>query len=669
MYSPSLLFQQDYEQWAYDQFFELTDQVNNISPSEWAEQTRYLPSSVSPIPGFYSYDITPYLREIVDCADIRSPIREVSMMKGAQIGATVGTLENIIGYGIDVVKSAPMMLLTADGELAQLRMEQYIQPMIQQSDLFPLITSADETNKRRSGMTQKKIEWFGGGFLVPFGANNANKLRSISMRFLLEDEIDGFVDNIGKQGCPSKLAEGRTKAFHNFRKIYRISTPLIKGISKIEKAFKEGDQRYYFVPCKKCGEKQILKFRGVNKETGEVYGLVWEMDENNHLLPDTVRYHCQFCSHPHTNSDKTFMLPRGEWQPTAKPSIPDIRSYHLSSLYAPASMFPWSAMVSAYLKGWDMKRDEAIDINALQEFYNNNLGEPFEIRGDRLKMHEVSRHKRDFYRYGNIPNKAIADYGGPIEALICAVDVHKRHLNVSIMGFTANLNPYLIDYFYLEGDCENLEDPDTWKKLEEIIESNYTDDTGRTYHISNTGIDQQYNTDIVLAFCEMYESGVYPLAGKASPNQKQAIREFNPFVTKKGSIGYQISVDLYKDRYAPVLRRSWDGLSIQKPWTFNCPKDITKQQLKELTTEYKRVKETKEGRRIGYEWYRPPGVPNELWDLLVYSTALLEIMAWDVMCNQREQEIMVWAEFWDVARTDQLYYNNNEVIETNANTQ
>ena len=231
----------------------LTEEKVVYQVSEWAEEKRYLPPQVTAMPGFYNYDTTPYLREIADCLSVDSPIRYIDFMKGAQIGATVGILENGIGYAIEHIKSAPVMLLTADAELAKLRLDSYIVPMLQHSELSHLIQSADETNTRKTGSTNKKIEWAGGGFLVPFGAKNADKLRSISIQWLLEDEVDTFAERVGKDGDPQALAEARTNSFEQSRKIIRISTPLIEGSSRIARGFAAGDQRYYFVPCKKCG--------------------------------------------------------------------------------------------------------------------------------------------------------------------------------------------------------------------------------------------------------------------------------------------------------------------------------------------------------------------------------------------------------------------------------
>ena len=134
------------------------------------------------------------------------------------------------------------------------------------------------------------------------------------------------------------------------------------------------------VPCKGCDVKQELKFQGVNKETGLVYGLTWEM-EDGLLVTESVRYICKECGHAHRNADKAWMFPRGEWQATARPTTPDHRSYHINALYSPVGMFPWSAVVLAWLDAWDVDSDSVKNTELLQEFYNNNLGLPFEVLG------------------------------------------------------------------------------------------------------------------------------------------------------------------------------------------------------------------------------------------------------------------------------------------------
>lgn len=648
--------------WLVSQLQGLTDEKVTLKVSEWAELNRYLPPQVTAMPGFYSYDVAPYLREIADCLSVDSYVREIDVMKGAQVGATVGILENAIGYNIEHVRSAPCMLLTADAELAQIRIDSYITPMLQYSGLDHLIRSADESNKRKTGKTKQRLEWAGGGFLVPFGARNADKLRSISIAVLLEDEVDAFPLKVGKDGDPQELAEDRTNSYYETRKILRISTPLLGATSRIKKGFKAGDQRRYFVPCKGCGELQVLTFQGGRDKSGETpYGMMWETD-GGVLVPDSVRYRCKFCGHDHRNSDKAWMLPRGEWRPTATPDDPTHRSYHIPAAYSPVGMYPWEAIVRDWLAAWDPEANQVRDVSKLQVFYNNNLGETFEVQGARVRFSTVSAHRRPVYRLGEVPNEYAKRYAGsPILFLTCQVDVHKNNLAVSVFGWCRDMRSFLVDYWRFEtergdDDCSEISSP-VWGRLRELIEEKtYTADNGYQYQIALTLVDAGYANDTVTTFCGDYTSGVYPILGRERPAKNQTIKEFAEFTTQQGTVGYRILVDHYKDRLAPVLRREWsEDAGEQKPYHFNAPVDISDAQLKELTVETRREKVDENGHTT-YVWHRPGNARNELWDLLGYGHAGVEILAWSICIQHFELDTVDWAQFWDYIEDSQMYF-------------
>ena len=63
------------------------------------------------------------------------------------------------------------------------------------------------------------------------------------------------------------------------------STPTIKGVSRIELAWRESDQRDYFVPCPKCGHYQVLVF---GDGTGP--GLVWPEGKPEDAVVSSERY-------------------------------------------------------------------------------------------------------------------------------------------------------------------------------------------------------------------------------------------------------------------------------------------------------------------------------------------------------------------------------------------
>jgi phage terminase large subunit GpA-like protein len=633
--------------WLMAQFESLPFERVVMLPSEWAETKRYLPPSVTVLPGPFKFDVAPYLREILDCMSLDSPVREIVFMKGAQVCATTGILENAIGYFIEHVRTAPCMMITADAELSKLRVDSYITPMLQHSKLTHLIQSSDETNTRKRGKTEKKIEWIGGGFLIPFGAQNANKLRSASIQMMLRDEIDGWPDLVGKDGDPLKLSANRTAAYESSRKILDISTPLMEGQSKIARRFAQGDQRRYFVRCLHCGHAQYLKWRRMH-EGGVISGIVWQKDEAGHLIPGSTRYLCEACQHPHTNDDKTKLLSPeygAEWRPTAKPSSPDIRSYHLSALYSPVGMQSWDACAQSWLEAWDDENNRAKNLAILQVFYNNVLGEVFEVKGERTTFEAVSSHRRSWYRYGEIPNTHCEQYcGGPVLVVVCTVDVHADNLAVAVWGWCRDRRLLLLNYARVKGNTEKPDNPETWGELAELIESKvYEADDGREYAIQVTMIDSGYRTDTVYQFCAGYEGGVYPVKGRVMSPSHQREREFSDFATPMGTQAYGITVDMYKDRWAPALRSEWSGQGIQEPTFFNAPMDATDKQLKELTAETKVARidqRTKE--RIGWEWLRPSGAANELWDLLIYANAALDIIAYDLCINQMELEAVNW---------------------------
>ena len=652
----------DQASWLADALDGVITEREFVRPSEWAEANRYLPSQLTSMPGHFRFSVTPYLREILDCLSLDSPIREVAFMKGGQIGGTVGLVENFIGYCIAHVRTAPVMFVTADADLAKLRLESYIVPMLQQSGLEHLIESVDDASARKSGRTAKKVEWSGGGFLIPVGAKSANRMISISVMMLLRDEIDSWLDVVGRDGDPIKLTADRTAAYEGRRKILDLSVPKIRGASKIEERFKRGDQRYYFVRCLKCNHAQTLRWKRENPETGEVTGIVWQM-EAGRLVPDSVRYLCEKCGHPHRNEDKERLLSPdhgAEWRATAVPVSPEVRSYHLSSLYSPPGMRSWQSTVMAWLDAWDVETDRPKDLGKLQAFYNSDLGASYELRGQRVTKQAVYSHRRDVYSYGQIPNRwAVEHCGGFVLVVIATVDVHKDGLFVAVWGVCRGRRFLLLDYLKLKGNPEQPDDKATWGKLSALVEEKeYAADDGKKYPIAITLIDSGYLTTQVYAFAFLYEHSVYPIKGRGFSAQNATLKEFHEFKTHHGQQAFTLNVDLYKERWSAALRRSWDGQSLMPETHFSAPRNATDDQLQELTREVKREKiEQRTGRRVGFEWYRPSNSRNELWDLLVYADAALDLLAWNICRGQLRMDVVSWVAFWDVLTGRRPFYS------------
>jgi phage terminase large subunit GpA-like protein len=225
------------------------------------------------------------------------------------------------------------------------------------------------------------------------------------------------------------------------------------------------------------------------------------------------------------------------------------------------------------------------------------------------------------------------------------------------------MNNWVIDYHRIQDDsdggCEVLESK-AWAELRNIIENRqYTADDGKKYNIAITLVDAGFANATVCEFCAGYESGVYPILGRDSYTKTQKIQEFAAFHTQSGTTGYRLHVDYYKDRIAPVLRRDWNpDEGIQKPYQFNAPVDMTDDELRELTREQRKEKKLPNG-SVSHYWHRPHGAPNELWDLLVYGHAAVEILAYSLFIQWFQEETVEWGRFWDMLETNTVFFAEN----------
>ena len=90
--------------------------------------------------------------------------------------------------------------------------------------------------KSRDGSNKILHKRFPGGHLTIVGANAPSGLASRPIRILLCDEVDRYPFSAGAEGDPVNLAKKRTVTFWN-RKIVLVSTPTIRGLSRIETAY------------------------------------------------------------------------------------------------------------------------------------------------------------------------------------------------------------------------------------------------------------------------------------------------------------------------------------------------------------------------------------------------------------------------------------------------
>lgn len=498
--------------------------VKKLLVSEWADKYRILTSESSAAPGKWRTSRTPYLKEIMDDMSPNSPITDLNVMKGVQLGFTEGGL-NVVGCFIDL-SPCPIMYVMPTLDMAKAISESRIDAMVENSE--SLSRKIRPARERDSSNTKLKKQ-YPGGILVLAGANSAASLRSRPVKVLVLDEVDGYPVNVDNEGSPISLAVKRTSTFGTQRKIYKLSTPTVTGKSVIEAEFENSDQRYYFVPCPHCGAIQHLKWTQMRWEKGQ---------------PETAKYECEHCNELIEERYKTRMLADGKWIPTKPENIkPTKKGYHINSLYSPLGWLSWADIVDDYEKALK-------DVNLMQVFVNTILGETWKEMGEAPEWEHIF-NRRENYKHNVVPNDVVL--------LTAGVDVQGNRLELEIVGWCQGKRSYSIDYRQIHG---NTTDVETWKQLLAIKNETFVREDGQGMQIRLMAVDSGFNTQSVYNFCrEFGGTQIIPIKGK----DKQPIIAQTPTQVDTMKNGKKVgSVKLWSVGVGIVKSELYGWLRLQK---------------------------------------------------------------------------------------------------------
>ena len=548
--------------------------------TEWANEYRFLSSVSSSEPGKWQTERTPYLQEIMDCLSPNHPCERVVFMKGAQIGGTECG-NNWMGFCV-CNAPGPMLIVNPTTETAKRTSKMRIDPAIENC---PVLREKIKSPRSRDSGNTMLIKEFPGGILILTGANSAVGLRSMPVRYLFLDEVDGFPDEAGTEGDPVDLAVQRTATFNN-RKIFMVSTPTIKDASRIEQAFLEGDQRYFHVPCPHCGHYQVLRWRNVI------------FDSKN--LTEAV-YKCEKCEGIWHDYQKEEILKKGKWIATNPDGNPGVVSFHLSSLYSPHGWTSWTSIAREFLDSKD-------DPSRLQVWTNTKLAETWEdMAGQAIDPTSLMVRRE---KWGpELPKQVVI--------LTCGVDVQDNRLELEIVGWGRGEESWSIDYLILYGDPST---PELWAQLDEVLSRKYPHSKDvPDLPIAATCIDSGgHYTDYVINYCHARRlHGVFAIkgiGGVGKPIWPATASKSNN--TKKPV--YLIGVNDAKDIL--MRRLHLEDSSGAGVWHF--PMDRESEWFEQVTNEVA-VKKLSKGRLIR-EWTpRKNGVRTEGLDCRVYAYAAL----------------------------------------------
>lgn len=562
--------------------------------SDWADKNRRLTSESAAEPGRWKTSRTPYLREIMDNLSPNSPINEVGAVKGVQLGFTESGL-NMVGCYIDV-DPCPIMYVMPTIEMSRAISESRVDPMIENS---PSLRDKVRPNKERDAGNTKFVKRFPGGLLKMSGANSAASLRSRPVKVLVLDEVDAYPLSVDNEGSPISLAEKRTSTFGAKRKIYKLSTPTIEGVSVIQKGYDLSEQRRFFVPCPHCGAYQHLQFSRMKWDEGK---------------PETVRYHCEHCEDPIEERFKTAMMAKGEWRATVPAAQhPLKRWYHINSLYSPLGWLSWSDIIQQY-------EDAGEDENLVKVWVNTILGETWKERGDSPQW-ESLYNRRDTYAQNRPPMEVCF--------LTAGVDVQKDRIELEIVGWGKGKRSYSVDYRVLLG---RTSEEAVWDELAKVVSETWTRADGLQMQLMMMAVDSGYNTQEVYDFCRRMGLGrVIPTKG----NPRQAMIVANPRAVHTMRNGRKVNdVKVWNVGVSIIKSELYGWLNMQKAEDGTTPAgycsfpQYEQHYFKMLTAEKNTLVINKKGFQE-YQWVLPSGNRNEALDCRVYARAAAAVVGMD----------------------------------------
>jgi phage terminase large subunit GpA-like protein len=540
-----------------------------LTVSEWADTFRRLSPESSAEPGQFRTTRAEYQRGIMDA--VNDPrVERVVLMTSAQVGKTA-VLENVIGYYISQDPS-PILVLQPTLEMGQSFSKDRLSTMLRDTPILRGMVKDPRARDSGNTMLHKTFE---GGHITITGANSPANLASRPIRILLCDEVDRYPASAGTEGDPVNLAMKRTTTFWN-RKLILTSTPTIKGLSRIEHAFEASDQRRYHVPCPDCGEYQVLAWAGIRWDEGR---------------PETAHYACQACGSCIEERHKTAMLLAGKW--VADAQFTGTAGFHLNELYSPWRR--WADVVADFLQA------KAGGTEMLKTWVNTSLGESWEDQGDAVEPTGLMARLESYDREDL-----------PLLAVTAGADVQKDRIEVSLVGWGAGEEAWLLEHAILPGDTAR---PEVWADLHTLLADHKPD---------AVAIDSGFNSSAVYAFAERrrFAYAIKGVAGFDKPVVEDATRRARRLRNRRrigGSPVQLVGVDQGKVIVHSRLRIVAPGPGYIH---FSAEAGADEEYFAQLTAE-KLVVKHRMGRAT-QEWVqqRPR---NEALDAFVYALAALRL--------------------------------------------
>lgn len=543
-----------------------------LTVSEWADEYRKLSSEASAEPGQWRTERAPYQREIMDALN-DDETETVVVMSSAQVGKTEVEL-NAIGYFMHQDPS-PIMVVQPTLEMAQAFSKDRLAPMCRDSP--ELKKRMAGTKARDSGNTMLH-KTFPGGHITMAGANSPASLASRPIRIVLLDEVDRYPVSAGTEGDPVMLVTKRSTTFHN-RKRIMVSTPTVKGASRIETAYENSSMEQWCLPCPSCEEHQPLAWAQIKF--------------------DGAQMACKECGCLH--GEQEWKAGSGKW--IARNQNRKVRGFHLNELASPWKR--WETIIEEF------KEAKRGGPEMLKAWTNTSMGETWEEQGQQLDDYALMERREN---YGS-------DIPDPVRVLTAAVDTQDDRFEIEVIGWGPGKESWGIEYHVIYGD---LKQQKVWDELDEYLQRTWARPDGVRMGIAITCMDSGgHFTQDVYRFCGPREGRrIFAIKGQGRANSEHIpLINGRPTRTdREKALLFNLGVDEGKGKVMSSLMVHEPGPSFCH---FPIGRRYDEAYFKGLTAE-KLVTRIRLG--VSYQVWVKVRSRNEPLDLRVYNQAALEIL-------------------------------------------
>jgi len=541
-----------------------------LTISQWADNYRYLSSEASAEAGKWNTARAEYQREIMDSFS-RPDVEEIVIMSSSQIGKTE-LLMNIIGYHIHY-DPCSILCIQPTLQMAGTFSKNRIAPMIRDSEA---LTERVQPARSRDSTNTIYAKSFTGGSLDLVGSNSASSVSSRPIRILLCDEVDRYSTQGTVEGDIISLGMRRTSNFYN-RKIALVSTPTVKGSSRIEEAYEASDQRKYYVPCGECGHFQIMEWKNVYWNKGKTQDAV---------------YTCSECGSAWDDSQRLAAIRKGVWK--AGSNFNGTAGFWINGLYSTFTSL--SEAVDLFLSSKDLPEK-------LKVFTNTFLAESWEETGEKINDYQLKERAED---YDGVPRDVVLITAG--------VDVQDDRLEITTAGYTRDEQVYILDHKIIYGDPSGTE---LWSELDTLLLEKYPHPSGVELGIKSTCVDSGgHHTNSVYSFCKQRMSRrVYAIKGVGGKDRAMVGRP------SKSNIG---RVNLYPLGSDTLKNHVYGRLNIEDgAGSIHFPKHLDDEYFAQLTSEERVTRFVRGVKRSEWVTKRKR---NEAWDCLCYAYAAYALL-------------------------------------------